>query len=243
MPKKAAKASRATPSPSPPAPAAGTRAAATAIPADDPSTIGMCSGSVSASFPYIPMVAASSSKSTGRVVEDGKWHPKSEASPSKMQAHHQRVHSLSSCRSLAPPDDKVSAEKLIHEIIFRQSAARGVHLTDIFAANAPWRTDDALISPELWTAYQVYPQLTELLLAHGDSSKVGQEEVDELERYIGLVRFGETEQNAWKIFKRIAGQKRNKRVRGQAQRASRDNTRSSMRRQCTCLCVPRFSVC
>jgi hypothetical protein len=35
----------------------------------------------------------------------------------------------------------------------------------------------------MWEAYEIYPQVTELMLPHGDPSKSTPSELDELERY------------------------------------------------------------
>lgn len=166
----------------------------------------MSSGSVSASFPYIPMA--------GTKVDDGKWHPKASSSVGSVKPCHARLGSLSSSRPQPSPRQKAAAEKLCLAMILRQSAAKGVHLADgdVFAENAPWRTDETLASPDMWKAYEAYPQVTELMLKYGDPSKSTPAELDELERYLSLSRFGETEQNIWRIFRRIVGQKKKARV-------------------------------
>lgn len=40
-----------------------------------------------------------------------------------------------------------------------ESAARGVTLDDVWADNAPWRQAGELLSPEVWGAIEIYPQV------------------------------------------------------------------------------------
>jgi hypothetical protein len=180
---------------------------------DGASTLGMSSGSVSASFPYIPLSSDSASAVVGakKSVSSGKWTPSSSVAP-VVQPGHTRLGSLSSLRPKVSPAKKAHAEQLVRNLLIRQSAERGVTITDPMDPQAAWRTDDTLLSPEIWTEYEIYPQITDILLAHGDPELVDQAEIDELYRFMSLCRFGEIEQNAWKLMKRICGQKKNSRV-------------------------------
>lgn len=142
-----------------------------------------------------------------------KWQPStSSTSKPPVLPKHTRLGSLSAERPHAPSADQAEAHALAYEIIRRQSAERGVVLSDVWDERAPWRTDDSLMSPQVWEDYKMFPQITESLRKHGDATKVTPEDVREYERYLSLARFGELETNAWRLMKRIAGQKKNSRV-------------------------------
>lgn len=165
-------------------------------------------GSASASFPYIPLAKDGAQ-------EQPRWTPKVEDTSAKATAPgHARLGSLIGTRSTTSASDLSRVEELVRNIVLRQSSQRGVHITDPFDERAPWRTDDSLVSPELLASYQQYPPFISVMLQYADPALVGQAETDELARYISLVRFGEIENNAWKILKRICGQKKDSRVRG-----------------------------
>lgn len=105
-------------------------------------------------------------------------------------------------------------------------AVRGpAYAADPDAPDAPWRTDDSLLSPSVWADYCKYPGAVDDFLRFSDPSRTTAEERAEFARYMALTRFGEVEQNAWRIFKRTCKQKKGKRVRRTHAHSSRKGKR------------------
>jgi len=157
----------------------------------------------------------SSEKTSKKERKFGKTSSSTNAAP--FQPKHHRLSSLSSRRPQSTPEKLARAREVLHDIIRRQSLERGVQLghdADVFAENAPWRTDDTLASPELYEQYKIFPQVVDALLEFGDASKAGVdlEVLKEFYRYISLAQFGQLEQNAWQLFKRICRQKKDSRA-------------------------------
>lgn len=185
-----------------------------------PTILDPSSSSVSASFPYIKVGASEAEPENSS--NSSSIRPK--------QPGHARLASLSSLRPKPDPVRAAAAMSRFHALIRSQTlAAKGLPPSssveiDIHAKDAPWRTDDSLLSPIIAEQYLQYEPVVEMTLRYVDeagsfptgpasSLSAAQKQTLEFARYISLARFGETEQNAWKIFKRIAKQKRDERVR------------------------------
>ena len=223
---------RATDSASPPAPVAGAGAssassAATKSKHHTPTIADPSSSAVSASFPYIKVGGGDEKDSSNS--ESGSSSSSDHPPPKSLG--HVRLASLSSLRPKPDPVRAAAALSRFNALIRSQTLmAKGLPASstveiDIHASDAPWRTDDSLLSPLIAEQYLQYVPVVDMALRYIDESgslpvvaagsKLSAAHKEQLEfaRYISLARFGEIEQNAWKIFKRIAKQKRDDRVR------------------------------
>ena len=170
---------------------------------------------MSASFPYIKLSKeqeASDESSASSSGSKAKAKAKAGASSSSMP----RLGPMTSQRQVVDPVRAAAAAAVLMGIIREQTLAAhargggGGGSEDPMALDAPWRSDDSLISPEIVREYTQYPAVVDAILETGLR---GQQERKEFTRYIALARFGEVEQNAWKILKRVCKQKKDERVR------------------------------